>query len=112
MRIVGGVVLLIVATAVGLFGPFAFLVTGLDWTFSKPDSVLEDSPQWDAERLWHVQFGVAALVVWLLLAVGGYLVLFHGRARKRPVLASVMTGASALIVLGATAVALSSPHRF
>ena len=80
MRIVGGVVLLIVATAVGLFGPFAFLVTGLDWTFSKPDTVLEDSPQWDAERLWHVQFGVAALVVWLLLAVGAYLALLHGRA--------------------------------
>lgn len=112
MRIFGGVVLLIVATAVGLLGPFAFLVTGLDWTFSKPATVLEDSPHWDAERLWHVQLGVAALVIWLLLTVGSFFTLVHGRTRKRPVLASALVAVSALIVLGAAAAALSSPHRF
>ncbi len=112
MRIAGGIVLLIVATAIGLMGSFAFLVTGLDWTFSKPAAIPEDSPQWDAERLIQVQLGTSALVVWLLLTAGSCLILLHGRARRRPVLATVLAGASALIVLGATAAALSSPHRF
>ncbi len=57
MRLISGIVLLIVATALGLFCPFAFAETGLDWTFSKPATVLKDSSQWDAERSFSVPLG-------------------------------------------------------
>lgn len=63
IRPTGGIVFLVIATLVGLVCPLAFGVTGLDWTFSKPTSVLDDSPRWDAERLWHVQAGLTSLVM-------------------------------------------------
>ncbi len=109
MRVISGIVLLIVATAVGLFGPFAFAETGLDWTFSKPATVLEDSYQWDAERSFSVQFGVTALILWLVLTAGAFFILLFGPSRRRPALASVLVSMSAVIVLGLTAAALSIP---
>lgn len=109
MRVISGIVLLIVATAVGLFCPFAFAETGLDWTFSKPATVLEDSYQWDAERSFSVQFGVSALIVWLVLTTGAFFMLLFGPSRRRPVLASVLVAVSAVIVLGLTVAVLSIP---
>lgn len=107
MRTVTGTVLLIVATLIGLVGAFAFLETGLDWSFSKPSSVLEDSPQWDAEREFSVGFGVSALVVWLVLAVTAFFALLLGRERRRPAIASILVGLSAAVVLGAVIAVLS-----
>lgn len=106
---VSGIVLLLVATIIGLACPFAFASTGLDWSFSKPATVLEDSYQWDAERQTDVQFGVAALVTWLVLAVSGFFVILDRGSRKRPVLAGVLVAISAVIVLGLTAAVLSIP---
>jgi len=109
VRVISGIVLLIVATAVGLFCPFAFAETGLDWTFSKPATVLEDSFQWDSERSFSVQFGVTALIVWFVLSTSAFFILLFGPSRRHPVLAGVLVSASAVIVLGLTAAALSIP---
>jgi hypothetical protein len=107
MRIVGGVLLLLVATAIGLLCPLLFGMTGLDWAGPKP-SILEHLSQWAAERDLFAGVGFAALTTWLALTVADFFVLFFGRTRRHPLLASILVATSAVFVIGATVAVLAA----
>lgn len=106
MRIVGGILLLLAATAIGLLCPLLFGMTGVDWAGPKP-SILVHLSEWAAERDLFAGVGFAALTTWLALTVADFFVLFFGRTRRHPLLASILVAASAVLVIGATVAALS-----
>ncbi|MDF2665954.1 MAG: hypothetical protein K0R81_1804 [Microbacterium sp.] len=109
MRIVGGIVLVIVAMAAGLFGALMLGVSGLSWA-GPGLTVIPYSDSDDGERAIGIGMGVVALGAWVLLTSAGFFVA-RGRKRTRPsrVVAGILVVVSVVVVLGATIFATSTP---
>ncbi len=109
MRIVGGVVLVVVAMAAGLFGALMLGVSGLSWA-GPGLTVIPYSDSDDAERAIGIGMGLVALGAWVLLTVAGFFVA-RGRTRTRSsrVVAGILVVVSVVVVLGATILATSTP---
>ena len=109
MRIVGGIVLVVVAVFVGLFGALMLGASGLSWA-GPGLTVIPYSDSDDGERAIGIGMGVVALGVWALLTLAGFFVA-RGRTRTRSsrVVAGVLVAVSVVVVLGATIFVTSTP---
>ncbi|MCM3501158.1 hypothetical protein M3667_04590 [Microbacterium sp. P26] len=109
MRIAGGIVLVVVATVIGLFGALMLGASGVSWVSG---GVNQYSDSDDSERAIGIAMGVAALIVWALLtwaafaAVRGHR---RGRQRASTVAGAVLMAVSIAVVGGATVWATSTP---
>lgn len=109
MRIVGGIVLVIVAMAAGLFGALMLGVSGVSWA-GPGFTVIPYSDSDDGERAIGIGMGVVALGAWVLLTLAGFFVA-RGRTRTRSsrVVAGLLVMVSVVVVSGATIFATSTP---